>query len=143
MTPTLPCLILTGEAGPQLMSSSPAHVMKLNSFLYENARPPMPFMVETAKSGRPGSVESPGSHKEDLLRGDGGHVHHPEDQSNRLSALGRDSRSRQWLVPCTRKCVCTRVCVHVSVWSVCVSFLSIPLLQSCLNEPGTAWDILR
>ncbi|KAK7795841.1 hypothetical protein U0070_004466 [Myodes glareolus] len=62
-------------------SAIQTHVMKLNSFLYENARPPMPFMVETAKSGRPGSVESPGSHKEDLLRGDGGHVHHPEYQS--------------------------------------------------------------
>ncbi|XP_075820080.1 collagen alpha-1(XX) chain [Microtus pennsylvanicus] len=62
-------------------SAIQTHVMKLNSFLHENARPPMPFMVDTAKPGRPGSVESPGSHNEDLLRGDGGHVHYPEDQS--------------------------------------------------------------
>ncbi|CAO2577288.1 Collagen alpha-1(XX) chain [Lemmus lemmus] len=63
-------------------SAIQTHVMKLNSFLHENARPPMPFMVETAKPGRPGSIESPGSHKEDLLRGDRGHVRHPEDQSS-------------------------------------------------------------
>lgn len=68
----------------------------------------MPFMVETAKPGRPGSIESPGTHNEDLFRGDGGHVHHPEDQSNKLSALGRDSRSRQWLVP-LHASVCARV----------------------------------
>lgn len=62
------------------MSSSSAHVLKLNSFLNENARPPMPFMVETAQPGKPGSIETPGSHNKALLPGDGGHVHHPEDQ---------------------------------------------------------------
>ncbi|EGW11071.1 Collagen alpha-1(XX) chain, partial [Cricetulus griseus] len=61
-------------------SAIQTHVLRLNSFLHENARPPMPFMVETAKPSRPVSIEPPGSHNEALLPGDGGHVHHPEDQ---------------------------------------------------------------
>ncbi|CAH6776643.1 Col20a1 [Phodopus roborovskii] len=61
-------------------SAIQTHVLKLNSFLHENARPPMPFMVETAKPGRPGSIEPPGSHNEALFPGDGGHVRRPEDQ---------------------------------------------------------------
>ncbi|XP_015850503.2 collagen alpha-1(XX) chain isoform X2 [Peromyscus maniculatus bairdii] len=61
-------------------SAIQTHVLKLNSFLNENARPPMPFMVETAQPGKPGSIETPGSHNKALLPGDGGHVHHPEDQ---------------------------------------------------------------
>lgn len=100
------------------MSSSSAHVLKLNSFLNENARPPMPFMVETAQPGKPGSIETPGSHNKALLPGDGGHVHHPEDQGTRLPALRKDSRSRQWLVLCTHMGVYTFVCV-------CVCFLLI------------------
>ncbi|XP_059118101.1 collagen alpha-1(XX) chain [Peromyscus eremicus] len=61
-------------------SAIQTHVLKLNPFLNENARPPMPFMVETAQPGKPGSIESPGSHNKALLPGDGGHAHHPEDQ---------------------------------------------------------------
>uniref|UniRef100_F6UFI2 Collagen alpha-1(XX) chain n=1 Tax=Mus musculus TaxID=10090 RepID=F6UFI2_MOUSE len=55
------------------------HVLKLNSFLHENARPPMPFMAETAKLGRPRSID-PGLHNEALLPGDWGHILRPEDQ---------------------------------------------------------------
>nr|XP_021503550.1 collagen alpha-1(XX) chain [Meriones unguiculatus]XP_021503561.1 collagen alpha-1(XX) chain [Meriones unguiculatus] len=66
-------------------SAIQTHVLKLNSFLHENARPPMPFMVETAQPGRHGSVEPPGSHNEALLPGDWGHIYHPEDQGEPAS----------------------------------------------------------
>ncbi|XP_050999941.1 collagen alpha-1(XX) chain isoform X2 [Acomys russatus] len=69
----------------QLVSQA-SHVLKLNSFLHENDRPPMPFMVETAKPGRHESIESPGSHNEALLPGDWGHIHRPEDQGILLPA---------------------------------------------------------
>lgn len=76
----------------------------------------MPFMAETAKLGRPRSID-PGLHKEALLPGDWGHILHPEDQGIRLPALGRDSRGNKWLVPCTHMgvrvcmlCVCVPPC---------------------------------
>lgn len=55
------------------------HVMKLNSFLHENARPPMPFMAETAKLSRPRAID-PGLHNKALLPGDWGHILHHEDE---------------------------------------------------------------
>lgn len=123
-----------GEAGPQLMSPSPAHVMKLNSFLHENARPPMPFMAETAKLSRPRAID-PGLHNKALLPGDWGHILHHEDEGIRLPALGRDSRGRQWLVPCTHMGVRVCMCVRVRV-CICVYVFpphQPPLPQRCLN----------
>ncbi|XP_029424316.1 collagen alpha-1(XX) chain isoform X3 [Nannospalax galili] len=61
-------------------SAIQTHILKLNSFLHENSRPPMPIMVEAEKPGRPGSMESPDSHRKTLLPGDWGHSYHLEDQ---------------------------------------------------------------
>uniref|UniRef100_A0A8C0X4W2 Collagen alpha-1(XX) chain n=1 Tax=Castor canadensis TaxID=51338 RepID=A0A8C0X4W2_CASCN len=64
----------------QLVSQA-SHVMKLNSFLHENTKPPMPILVETAEPGEPGPLGFPCRHSEALLPGEGAHGGpHLEDQ---------------------------------------------------------------
>uniref|UniRef100_A0A8C6QWM8 Collagen alpha-1(XX) chain n=1 Tax=Nannospalax galili TaxID=1026970 RepID=A0A8C6QWM8_NANGA len=69
-------------------SAIQTHILKLNSFLHENSRPPMPIMVEAEKPGRPGSMESPDSHRKTLLPGDWGHSYHLEDQGYPEVSIG-------------------------------------------------------
>ncbi|XP_020029331.2 collagen alpha-1(XX) chain isoform X1 [Castor canadensis] len=62
-------------------SAIQTHVMKLNSFLHENTKPPMPILVETAEPGEPGPLGFPCRHSEALLPGEGAHGGpHLEDQ---------------------------------------------------------------
>ncbi|XP_062058407.1 collagen alpha-1(XX) chain isoform X2 [Lepus europaeus] len=48
-------------------SAIQAHVLKLSSFLPENARPPMPILEETARPEGPGRLGPPAVHSEALL----------------------------------------------------------------------------
>uniref|UniRef100_A0A8C5KWY3 Collagen alpha-1(XX) chain n=1 Tax=Jaculus jaculus TaxID=51337 RepID=A0A8C5KWY3_JACJA len=76
------------------------HMLKLNSFLHENARPPMPILVETSKTSR--SLGSPGSRSEAFLPREEWHEGHPEDQGEPTATSQMDSpglQGRQTLGP--------------------------------------------
>ncbi|KAM5245931.1 collagen alpha-1(XX) chain [Ctenodactylus gundi] len=72
-------------------SAIQTHMLKLDSFLHKNTRPPMPILVDTAEPGRPGPLRTPGLHSKALLPREWRHGdHHPEGQGKpaAISTLG-------------------------------------------------------
>ncbi|XP_033622883.1 collagen alpha-1(XX) chain isoform X14 [Fukomys damarensis] len=72
-------------------SAIQAHLLKLDSFLHENTRPPMPILVERAEPGRPGPLGTPSLQRKSSLPGEQRHrVYHPEHQGQpvAVSQLG-------------------------------------------------------
>uniref|UniRef100_H0VW62 Collagen type XX alpha 1 chain n=1 Tax=Cavia porcellus TaxID=10141 RepID=H0VW62_CAVPO len=74
-----------GAVGPTVspLSNQPAkgtatcsHMLKLDSFLHEKARPPMPIMAEMAEPGRPGPLGIPRLQSKASLPGDQGSGYH-------------------------------------------------------------------
>ncbi|XP_021110892.1 collagen alpha-1(XX) chain isoform X3 [Heterocephalus glaber] len=62
-------------------SAIQTHVLKLDSFLHENSRPPMPILVETVEPGRPGPLGTPSLRSKASLPGEQGRRdHRPEHQ---------------------------------------------------------------
>lgn len=57
-------------------ASPTAHMLKLDSFLHEKARPPMPIMAEMAEPGRPGPLGIPRLQSKASLPGDQGSGYH-------------------------------------------------------------------
>ncbi|KAM6147533.1 collagen alpha-1(XX) chain [Erethizon dorsatum] len=70
-------------------SAIQTHMLKLDSFLHKNTRPPMPIVVETAEPGRPGPLGTSSLQSKASLPGDQGQGDHRPEHQGKPVAIGQ------------------------------------------------------
>ncbi|XP_013000077.1 collagen alpha-1(XX) chain [Cavia porcellus] len=70
-------------------SAIQTHMLKLDSFLHEKARPPMPIMAEMAEPGRPGPLGIPRLQSKASLPGDQGSGYHRLEHQGKPVAVSQ------------------------------------------------------